>query len=471
MGIKCLTAVYKPLTPTLTQLTQPMKKYIITLIALIYSISQVPIMAQPQIPTGKLIGYEESYLSSGDRKLLDVSALLGKDGKTRSKYYDYYKDFDTLTVIVTASPLDSIQKIIEKDIPSILTNNSLSDTNKDRDKRVTLIFDSGDTIRYEGAQLPYSFSKVDEYMKSFVVSQRCHTPLTKILGRIPSDKSWLNGVYWTDYFSRKNLTTTRYQYGNEEILVTRQAKTGKVKDIWVDFDGGNNKIEAQFLDILNGVYQNETGYSVFGEIDGQKYNSYDPGKDIRVKFTMGEKGIVFSDTIHWGFNRIQRVNAPPGAPPGWGGAGAFTGPSVWKVDFEKDELHVLELEEGTNAPTYPPFGKDFKLKKVRGPYAHTPDAWAMATDRPLTRGQLSLLTPELLKEILAEMKRRHADGSRLYPMEQLNKELIETIIEERTPKQATQKTSTKKTNSKKTSTKKTSTKKKTVKKSTKKPRK
>lgn len=292
-------------------------------------------------------------------------------------------------------------------------------------------------------------------------------PLEKLQGSIPADICWQNGVYWTEHPILKGQTVTCYQYGPKKILVVRYAKTKMVSDIWIEYDRTVNSLMDQRLELLQGVYQNETGYAVFGNIEekNKDYQNCDPGDDIHFHYDIGPAGIVVSDTIEWGFKRIQQVNPPPGAPPGWGGAGAFTGPTLWKINFEGNELHVVEVLTGINAPTYPAFGKDFKLKKVRSPYAHAKDPWAIAAYHPLTRGSLSMLTPELLKAILAEIKSRHADGTELFPIEKLNKSLIETLIEERTPKQASKKTSVKKSNSKKKTVKK-----KNVKKSRKKKR-
>lgn len=408
----------------------------------------VPLLvpAQTATPQGKLISYEEQYFTQSGRKLVDASAHAGKDGHVGVTYYNYYEDFDTLSVETQATALDTIAQLIRNDLPA-LTAEAAPPSDSPAD-RLTLIFDTGDTLRHFGSNPLQSMMKVRQFVRRHAVAQKRLQPLKKLSGPIPTDQRWLNGVRWSDYEPRKGYATTRYQWCNQEILVTRHARSGQVTDIWIAFDGGSDEIDRLHETLLRGIYQNATGYAAFGSQDFEPrdyfadddYTRHDPGEEIFFKHSIGPKGIVYNDTIEWGSKRIQQVNAPAGAPPGWGGSGAFSGPSVWKVNFEGSALHVQELHAAHNAPTSPAFGKDFKLKRVRGPYAHTSDPWAIAAQEPLTRGQLKLLTPQLLREILAEMKRRHADGSALWPMERLNQSLIQTLLAEQNARPARKKT-------------------------------
>ena len=258
-------------------------------------------------------------------------------------------------------------------------------------------------------------------------------------GAIPQDVRWHNGRDHGTIDEVVNLrqnTITRYRYGDDELLVVRNKKTRKLTDVFRRLSESVSVVEElqeSLLELYAGVYQNEKGMSVFGKVklnSGERYDG-DPGSELHFEWSEDYSHVVFSDMLVWGEHRIQQVNAPPNAPPGWGGAGAFTGPTFWLLHYSEKGLEVLETQQGINSPTYPDFGTRFVLKKIRGPYDFDTSPWAIVLVRPLNRLMLSRLSNRQLDDIISEIKKRHADGSSISPLEKLNLELVRTVRNEK----------------------------------------
>ncbi|MBO4659610.1 MAG: hypothetical protein J5637_08310 [Prevotella sp.] len=403
-----------------------MKKTAIILTLALASIA-AKTMGQAQVPKGKLVYVEYTDTLRTGRVFEHYQARQLKEGRVEVSAYDLYQDFDSLTVIGDRQPLDSIQRVIARWIEWF--NPKGRRANDDRNKgRFLAIYDSGDTLLVDRFTWCYGMKDIQDYMMDYCTYQKTLMPFVELKGAIPEDVKWHNGMEIFYEVPRKGIAPRRYKGAGKEFLVFKNAK-GAVTDIWVKLKKYGQDQEDGWMAILSGVYENETGMAVFGKVNAaeRRYEGQ-PGSDIRFQTKVTYDGLIFTDTIYWGANRIQEVNPPPGAPPGWGGAGALTGPTTWVVKFTGNGLHVKELGTGVNAPTHPAFGKDFTLKKIRGPYRYCADPWAVTTEQPVTRGQLELLTITQLREMLAEFDKRHADGSRLTDMERLNKSFLQTYI-------------------------------------------
>lgn len=381
-------------------------------------------------PKGKLV-----YLEYVDT--LDTGFLFDKfrarqlsDGRVEVFAFDYYEHYDSITVMGDRQPLDSIQRVINEWIEWFHPQGKRAHDECEKG-RFTAVFDNGDTLQIDKLTWCSGMQQIQKYMRYYCDWQVTQMPLEEIKGPVPTDVYWHNGTAFRPFKPQKGLQAKRYRNARYEFVVFRNPKTRQVRDVWVKTrkDKEYDDIEQARLEMLSGVYQNERGNAVFGNVDDPKTTYYgDPGSDIRFRCQYTYEGISFTDTIDWGSQRIQEVNVPNGAPPGWGGAGAFTGPSTWTLKFTGKGLHVEELSTGVNAPTHPDFGKSFDLKKIRGPYRFCADPWAIACTRPLTRGQLSMLSITQLREMLAEFDKRHADGSKLSDLEQVNKSLVQDAI-------------------------------------------
>lgn len=405
-----------------------MKKYLVILIIALAAAS-VDGFAQDLVPKGKLVYMEYTdFLRSGD-VFENYKARLLEGDRVEVSVYDYYQDFDSLTVYGDRQPLDSIQRVITRWIEWF--NPKGKRANDERNKgRFMAVYDSGDTLLVERFTWCWGMKDIQEYLMNYSTYQKTLMPFEEIKGPISEDIRWHNGMAYLYYAPRKGVTARRYKGAGKEFLVLKNSK-GAVTDIWMKSAEKKygSEIEDGWLAIFSGVYENETGMSVFGKVNAaeRRYEGH-PGSEIRFEINTSRGKYQFTDTILWGASRIQEVNPPPGSPPGWGGAGAMTGPTTWVVKFTPDGLHVKELKTGINAPTHPNFGKDFTLRKIRGPYRYCADPWAITTEQPLTAGQLSLLTGVQLREMLSEIEKRHADGSSLTDMERLNKSFLQYFI-------------------------------------------
>lgn len=386
-------------------------------------------MAQDLRPKGKLVYFE--YTDSLKSGLLfdNYKARQLSDERVEVFVYDYYDKFDSITVYGNRQPLDSIQRVINNWIEWFHPDGRRAH-DRETKGRFLAIFDSGDTLLIPQLVWTYGMKDIQQYMKDYCAFQSTQMPLEELRGAIPPDAIWHDGSKFWRYFPRKGTQARRYKNASYEFLVFKKVKTGKVEDIWVRTTPSkkHDDIVKARLDMLSGIYQNETGKAVFGQFNSHEVSNSDPGSDLRIRCKYSYDGVLFTDTIDWGFKRIQKVNPPKDAPPGWGGAGAFSGPTTWTVRFTKDGLHVEEVETGINCPTEPAFGKVFNLKKIRGPYWYSSDPWAITLAQPITKGQLSILSTVQLREMLEEFDQRHADGSKPTELEQLNKSFIQTYL-------------------------------------------
>ena len=389
--------------------------------------------AQDLVPKGKLIYIEYTSRFQTGRIYEKYKAHQLSDGRVEVSVYDMYEKFDSLTVYGDRQPLDSIQRVVTRWIEWFHPKGkrAYDEHNKGR---FFAVFDSGDTLLIDRLTWCWGMKDIESFMRDYCTYQKTQMPFEEIKGTIPNDVEWHDGLAFHQYAPRKGFTARRYKAAGRDILVFRNTKTGRVADVWIKTDKEkeyDDVLEARMA-MLSGVYENATGQAVFGRINAaEKEYSGHPGNDIQFKCEYYYDHVDITDTITWGADRVQEVDVPAGAPPGWGGAGALTGPTTWTVKFTRNGLHVCELPTGRNAPTHPAFGKDFTLKKIRGPYRHCADPWAITTERPITKGQLSMLTITQLREMMAEFNKRHADGSKLSELEQLNKSLLQTVISQR----------------------------------------
>ena len=387
-------------------------------------------LAQDLCPKGKLVYFEYTDTLESGRVFQSYKARQLSNGRVEVAAYDFYDEFDSIMVQGDRQPLDSIQRVINRWIQWFHPEGRRAH-DRDTKGRFMAIFDSGDTLLVPRLVWTYGMKDIQQYLEDYCTFQYTQMPLEVLRGAIPKDAFWHDGSKPCYYSPRKGQQARRYKNAAYEFLVFKNAKTGKVMDIWVrtTYDKMYDDIVESRLDVLSGIYQNETGKAVFGKVNSPEADYYaDPGPDIRFRCRYSYDGVLFTDTIDWGFNRIQKVNPPKDAPRGWGGAGALSGPTTWTVRFTNDGLHVEELSTGRNCPTEPAFGKVFNLKKIRGPYWYSSDPWAITFAQPITEGQLSMLSTVQLQEILQEFDHRHADGSKPTELEQLNMSFIQTYL-------------------------------------------
>lgn len=268
--------------------------------------------------------------------------------------------------------------------------------------------------------------------------------IEELTDTLPSDVLWHAGSRLTNIdqineLYQQPIKLKHYNIQGHEVLVVRHKKTNVLIDVFrriKDNSYVGNEVVQAYLSLLNGIYQNEKGKSTFGyisfsheEINEGGLSSGDPGIDLRPEIEIGYDSVKITDILYWGMSRIvQRYDMPKDAPPGWGGHGAIAGPTKWRIRFTNSGLACEELESPQYCETYPAFGKEFLLVKIRGPYEYTRDPWAVVSEEPMVRDLLVRLAPRQLNAMLTELKTRHADGSALSPLEKLNRELILSVL-------------------------------------------
>ena len=124
-----------------------MKKYLVILIIALAAASADG-FAQDLVPKGKLVYMEYTdFLRSGD-VFENYKARLLEGDRVEVSVYDYYQDFDSLTVYGDRQPLDSIQRVITRWIEWF--NPKGKRANDERNKgRFMAVYDSGDTLLVE----------------------------------------------------------------------------------------------------------------------------------------------------------------------------------------------------------------------------------------------------------------------------------------------------------------------------------
>ncbi len=387
----------------------------------------------------------KANLDSIEYVVKDAKGKVTSSASTKSKffgrhilvtYYNVAEKFDSVTVMAEQPFLDSLKTLFNQHIEWLHPDGKMTHSTPGKGD-LTVSFYNRAPLRVEKITMGEGVRQIQEAIKNYVTGHRPDRSMTLIPGAISEEVVWQDGSDGFSYYPRKGKQARRYKLGNDEVLVIRNAKTGNVTDVYVrERDNCFADIENGRMAVLAGVYENETGKAVFGKVQDpdNRYNDNDPGSDIRFLHRYHDHNRFLSDTIEWGFNRIQRVKVPPGAPRGWGGAAAFSGPSTWVIKFTDDGLAVKEIGQGVNRPTYPAFGKDFKIRKIRSPYLHSADSWAVVSEEPMLRGHLKEMSVKMLRTMLSQLSHRHKLGSPLSDLEKVNKSLIETIIAEKTPK-------------------------------------
>lgn len=402
-----------------------------------------------EMPEGELTSFEYTT-TYHDGKFLSQcsSAILQADGKVRVTCYDYYDKFDSCTFYTDKQVLSDIRDVIQKEAQRHSMNKDVTylngETGLGQTHHFKAGFEGGGQLTMNGFIANYGMLTIQKYLRKVCETEVRNMPVEEIKGVADDNILWHAGGRFGSQrilLSRcpQGTKATRYLMQGREVLVLRRPKTGALIDVFVRLKDRRHvpeEIEQAYIDLLAGIYENEKGRSAFGsvtfshdEIMKGGFSAGDPGSELSFEAYDDGDGIRFTDFFYWGRNRIiQRSDMPKDAPPGWGGHGAIAGPTKWSIHFSPNGLECEELETPEYCDTYPAFGKKFVLQKVRGPYEHTTDPWAVASEQPLVRDLLIKLSPVQLKAILAEMQARHADGSPLKPLEKLNAELIKTIL-------------------------------------------
>lgn len=380
-----------------------------------------------EMPQGKLLCFE--YKTNNDRNFLyeSFSAKKNENGQVEVTVYDYYSKIDSLTVEADQQVLDYITEVIAKNMKIQDLRGNVpwlnGEVGQGQTHHFVAVFDSGDTLKMNGYIRKYGFDSIEKYLVDYAKAKKRIVKFEELTGDIPEDCLWHNGIEVFRFEHRSGTVEKRYKVADQEIIVVTGARSKKVLDVYVRAQS-NEDLHQALVDLISGVYENEKGTSVFGTVEVQEgeYYTGDPGRHIR--FVWGpnigfDHRNEYTDTIFWGESRMQQRDY------GGGRGGALSGPTYWAVKYIDEGLEVDELESGEYVNTHPDFGKHFRLKRIRGPYKHTKDVWAIASEKPLTRGQLRKLTPKQRQDMIDEINARHSDGTELTDIENLNIKLIE----------------------------------------------
>ena len=275
------------------------------------------------------------------------------------------------------------------------------------------------------------------------------------------------------------------QMGGYDLLVFRNAQ-GAVTDVLIrherPFENGSEeeRMERDYKEQLDGLYENEIGKSVFGsskflptdeQVDGDpgdyRVSLQSPMRSLGVRDLTQETSPTKKDDgvyVIFGEGRIRNnpvpayiVNErgekePP--PPGYGGHAAIVGPIVWKVKLSKDGLSCEIVHQEEYVDHHPDFPQKFELRRVTSAYPDAHGIYEIASRRPLTRPMLKRYPKSALRlmrnEILARhgytfanaelkayfskqawYKPRNNQNPKLSDIEKLNTSLIKTIEAEK----------------------------------------
>ena len=258
------------------------------------------------------------------------------------------------------------------------------------------------------------------------------------------------------------VTVNHEVAGQWDMLVFRNA-SGAVLDVALKKNPGtDDEAAADMRDMLNGVYagtgDNASDTVVFGAVYGDD-GSRLPGADYRLEYMdyNGDRPKL-SDHLQVAYvpERMKRVYMPSPSkkedengvthyyaddkevtrneyeflmsrPSGYGGHGSLHGPLWWIVKPQGDDLAVeltQPFAEELDA-FYSNFRNEkFSLKWVRSPYKDKKDRWAVLSMRPVTRGMLAYFDKATLQHMLNYLNACKTPTD----IEQLNKSLINTIV-------------------------------------------
>ena len=117
--------------------------------------------------------------------------------------------------------------------------------------------------------------------------------------------------------------------------------------------------------------------------------------------------------------------------PGGGGAGAIMGPMQWRVTPCPMGLKVKVIHDEPFVEHSPSIeGGEAELTWVEGPYEGIKGRLPIASVRPLPTEMLRLLPKSDLHVVMNEILDRHADGSKLTAIEELNLGVIRVVLNE-----------------------------------------
>ena len=228
------------------------------------------------------------------------------------------------------------------------------------------------------------------------------------------------------------------QVGPWRVLVFRDG-TGAVKDCyigttWNDVANHKNVQNLSMHDLYDGVYEMKDGTKVvFGPVM-EHYKDLDYSSDPGFFYFHTDKYFAVTDTLEYGGERVSRGN--PSSPkwgkmPGGGGAGAIMGPMQWRVTPIPMGLKVTVIHDEPFVEHSPRIeGGEAELTWVEGPYEGINGRLPIASVRPLPTEMLRMLPKGDLHIIMNEILDRHADGSKLTAIEELNLGVIRVVLNE-----------------------------------------
>ena len=228
------------------------------------------------------------------------------------------------------------------------------------------------------------------------------------------------------------------QTGPWRVLVFRDS-TGAVKDCyigttWNDVVNYKNVQNLSMHDLYDGVYEMKDGTKVvFGPVM-EHYKDLGYSRDPGFFYFHTDEYFAVTDTLEYGAGRVSRGD--PSSPrwgkmPGGGGAGAIMGPMQWRVTPCPMGLKVTVIHDEPFVEHSPRIeGGEAELTWVEGPYEGIKGRLPIASVRPLPTEMLRLLPKGDLHIVMNEILDRHADGSKLTAIEELNLGVIRVVLNE-----------------------------------------
>lgn len=425
--------------------------------------------AEGYVPRGTLKSYDYTYLSKGQH--LTKSASLRKDakGEVWATYYHRTADprIDSVTMRVPASVLRQADSLLavqtkKKDLRGAKTR--LTSTGYGQVETFHANYTSGDTLGMVGYLDSYGLAPINKLILSAIELEKHNGTITQTKPAKLDGSLWhdgkqfytasVNGQRMELYASERDfmadrpllvvsmpakgawtvasrnakvsnrlrvkagMRVTHEQTGDYRMLVFRDAQ-GAAVDILLAETPDRRQIAQALHDQLDGVYENETGTSVFGNSNflkkGEIYSG-DPGAyDIKTN----KHSDLPTDTIVFGHGRISRppmpdyIEGPDGKktspPPGYNGYASIAGPILWTVRLNGDGIDCHETQAAKYVDKWPDFGKDFHLRRIRNAYEDVAGIWAIASMRPLARGMLERYDKATLRLMRNEVYARHGD--------------------------------------------------------------
>ncbi|MBQ6653063.1 MAG: YARHG domain-containing protein [Prevotella sp.] len=431
----------------------------------------------PIVPTGRLTHFEYVYLSAGKYPIERAKIDLDEGGGYTATYLNKTSDpkFDSLTVKADAEIVAKVQgMILERARKQRMSGEftRIRSVSYGQKELFTAVFDSGDELKMQGLLHDFKLKPIVEAVHDYVAGQRKNLRL-EAYKSLDDNTHWYDGdrrflcfkdngrieIYDDDTFAddsyqfyvnakTKPMTVIRRspdnsialkatvgsrvsheQMGGYDLLVFCNAQNA-VTDVLIrhetkfESEKEEERMERDYMEQLDGIYEHEAGTSVFGPTDYLPKDEYvhgDPGGYKIAPATYEGYGIKEGDNprdyIIFGEGRIKNnpvpdyIEGPNGerqpTPPGYGGHASIAGPIVWKVKLSAHGLSCEIVHQAEWVDHFPDFPQKFELKRTHSPYPDARGIYEIASRRPLTRPMLKRYPKAALRIMRNEILARH----------------------------------------------------------------